>query len=216
MHIMHLAIVKRVNNLLKGDLDKLMIGVLLPNLTTYDHDISHFRKDGIVSDIDVFLDKYRSNLKNDVMLGYFIHLLIDNYFKNFFNTQIITYDEEKNVTGYIFNGVQKSANLETIMKLIKEDYASYNTYLLDKSLVDKFVSDECVKSFVAFDECNIDASVLYDQIIHINMDIDKGSKKSFFKRFKSYKFKVLPRDMYDDLMDKCVEDIVERLKRVTV
>lgn len=212
MHKLHLAIVKKVNNSINRDLDKLMLGSILPNLTKYDHNLSHFRKDNCISDINIFLEKYSSDLNDDVMLGYYIHLLTDNYYKNFFNTEIIEYDDEGNATGYIFNGQKKEANIDLIKETIKKDYDSFGKYLMDHGYIDKFSSDECVKSVSEFTECNVDSNTLYDYIISINMDVKKHSKKSFFKRFKGYKFRLLPKEMYMDLMNKCVDYILENLK----
>lgn len=212
MHKLHLAIVKKVNNSLNRDLDKLMLGSILPNLTKYDHNISHFRKDSCLSDINLFLEKYSMSLNNDIMLGYYIHLLTDNFYKDFFITEIIEYDEEGNVLGYIFNGQKKEGKIEDIKVTIKKDYESFGNYLMDYGFISKFSSDECVKSVSEFQECNVDSNTLYDYIISIDMDIKKHSKKSFFKRFKRYKFRLLPKEMYMDLMNKCVDYILENLK----
>lgn len=212
MHKLHLAIVKKVNDSLNRDLDKLMLGSILPNLTKYDHNLSHFRKDSCTSDIDIFLDKYKDSLNDDIMLGYFIHLLTDNYYKNFFNTEIIEYDEDGNAVGYIFNGQKRESTLDNIKDTIKKDYESLGSYLLDNNYISKFSSDSCVKDVKEINECNVDSNTLYDYIISINMDIKKHSKKTLFKKFKRYKFRLLPKDMYVDLMNKCVDYILENLK----
>lgn len=212
MHKLHLAIVKKVNDSLNRDLDKLMLGIILPNLTKYDHNISHFRKESSISDINVFLEKYSASLNDDIMLGYYIHLLTDNYYKNFFNKEIMEYNEEGTVVGYIFNGQKKESTLEKLKETIKQDYESFGHYLMDHGYINKFSSDECVKSVSEFTECNVDSNTLYDYIISIDMDIKKHSKKSFFKRFKRYKFRLLPKEMYMDLMNKCVDYILENLK----
>ena len=212
MHKMHLVIIKRVNDVLNRNLDKLMLGVSLPNLSNYDHNVSHFRKDSCLSDIDLFVSKYKDKLEDDIMLGYLIHLLIDNFFKEFFNDNIITYDDNGKANGYIFNGIKRESNFDSIKDMIKQDYKSYSEYLLDKKMVNKYSSDECVKDYKTFLECSVDSNHLYEHIISSNMDVDKH--KNVFKLFKRYKFRVLPRDMYDDLMNRSVLYVLEQIKRV--
>lgn len=211
MHKLQFAIIKRVNTSLNRDLDKLMLGSMLPNLTKYEHSLSHFRGEEIMCDVHAFVRKYNDKLNNDVVLGYFMHLLIDNFYKDFMNTQILTYNEEdKKVDGYIFNGIKKTGDLDTIKKLVKQDYQLYSIYLMNNGLVDKFSSDECVKDVVELDECKVDSNTLYDTVISHNLDMEKNKKKKFMNRFKKYK--VLNREMYDDLVNKCVDNILSIVK----
>ena len=102
--------------------------------------------------------------------------------------------------------------LEKLKETINQDYESFGHYFMDHGYINKFSSDECVKSVSEFTECNVDSNTLYDYIISIDMDIKKHSKKSFFKRFKRYKFRLLPKEMYMDLMNKCVDYILGNLK----
>ena len=211
MHKLQYAIVKKVNVTLDRDLDKLMLGTMLPNLTKYEHNLSHFRTEkSVICDINAFYNKYAAFMNDDVVLGYFMHLLIDNFFKDFMNREILTFDDDGNVTGYIFNGVKKQSNLENIKKLIKQDYQLYGIYLMNNCLIDRYSSDECVKDVNVLDECKVDSDILYDTIIEHNLDIEKNKKKKFINRFKQYK--VLPREMYEDLINKCVDYICSIVK----
>lgn len=211
MHKLQYAIVKKVNVTLDRDLDKLMLGTMLPNLTKYEHNLSHFRTDkSVICDINAFYNKYAAFMNDDVVLGYFMHLLIDNFFKDFMNREILTFDDDGNVTGYIFNGVKKQSNLENVKKLVKQDYQLYGIYLMNNDLIDRYSSDECVKDVKVLDECKVDSDILYDTIIEHNLDIEKNKKKKFINRFKQYK--VLPREMYEDLINKCVDYICSIVK----
>ena len=200
MHKLHYAIVKKVNETLDRDLDKLMLGTMLPNLTKYEHSLSHFRGEGVMCDINGFYNKYAEKFNDDVVLGYFMHLLIDNKFKSFMNDEILTYDDKGEVTGYIFNGIQKTNTLDVIKKMMKQDYLLFGEYLLNNGKIDKYKSDDCVKDVVVLDECKVDTNVLYDTVIEHNLDVQKHKKRSFLSRFKRYK--VLPREMYEDLINK--------------
>ena len=211
MHKLQYAIVKKVNVTLDRDLDKLMLGTMLPNLTKYEHNLSHFRNDkSVICDINAFYNKYAAFMNDDVVLGYFMHLLIDNFFKDFMNREILTFDDDGNVTGYIFNGVKKQSNLENVKKLVKQDYQLYGIYLMNNGLIDRYSSDECAKGVKVLDECKVDSDILYDTIIEHNLDIEKNKKKKFINRFKQYK--VLPREMYEDLINKCVDYICSIVK----
>ena len=210
MHKLQYSIIKKVNQSLNRDLDKLMLGSMLPNLTKYEHKLSHFRIDDVICDVNGFVAKYNHLLSNDVVLGYLMHLLIDNFYKEFMNKEILTYDDEKNVNGFIFNGQRKVCNLDTLKKMMKHDYQLYSLYLMNNGLVDSYVSDSCVKDVIVLDECKVDTNILYDIIIEHNLDLKKNKKRKFLDRFKKYK--VLNKEIYDDLVNKCVDNILSLVK----
>jgi hypothetical protein len=126
------------------------------------------------------------------------------------NDEILTYDDKGEVTGYIFNGIQKTNTLDVIKKMMKQDYQLYGEYLLNNGKIDKYTSDDCVKDVVVLDECKVDTDILYDTVIAHNLDVQKHKKRNFFSRFKRYK--VLPREMYDDLVNKSVDYILSIVK----
>ena len=163
MHKLQYSIIRKVNQSLNRDLDKLMLGSMLPNLTKYEHKLSHFRVDEVMCDVNGFVAKYNHLLSNDVVLGYLMHLLIDNFYKEFMNKEIVTYDEDKNVNGFIFNGQKKVCNLDTLKKMMKHDYQLYSLYLMNNGLVEGYASDACVKDVVVLDECKVDTNIIFSE-----------------------------------------------------
>ena len=86
-HKIHLAVAKKVNDILKFDLDLVMLGSVLPDLTENNHMLNHFQngKEGIdgTANPDLFIKKYKDNLENPIITGYLIHILTDKFYNEF-------------------------------------------------------------------------------------------------------------------------------------
>ena len=84
-HKIHLAIARRINEKLKLNSDEIMLGSVLPDLTTnHDHGISHFQSIDIypqnLANPNSFVRKHSDKLSSPVSIGYLIHLLTDRYY----------------------------------------------------------------------------------------------------------------------------------------
>ena len=130
--VIHLAIANEINKTLNRNKNKLLIGSIAPDISKFigeDKTVSHFIKErgSNIPDIGSFLKKYKNNLIDDFVMGYFIHLYTDYLWFKYFVTEIyketiitkldgtvIKYDEDM-LTFYIYN-----------------DYTDLNIKLLDK------------------------------------------------------------------------------------
>lgn len=130
--VIHLAVANEINKTLNRNKSKLLIGSIAPDISKFigeDKTVSHFikEKDSNIPDIERFLKKYKNNLSDDFVMGYFIHLYTDYLWFKYFVTEIyketiitkldgtvIKYDEDM-LTFYIYN-----------------DYTDLNIKLLDK------------------------------------------------------------------------------------
>lgn len=118
--IIHLAVAKRVNEVLKRNQYELFLGAMAPDaakLVGSSRKISHFITDpnGDAPELNVFLDRYEKDLDDTFVLGYFIHLVtdvlwFDEFLVNFVNNNIITTKtgeklklDEKDVLDIIYN-----------------------------------------------------------------------------------------------------------------
>lgn len=130
--VIHLAVANEINKTLNRNKSKLLIGSIAPDISKFigeDKTVSHFikEKDSNIPDMERFLKKYKNNLTDDFVMGYFIHLYTDYLWFKYFVTEIyketiitkldgtvIKYDEDM-LTFYIYN-----------------DYTDLNIKLLDK------------------------------------------------------------------------------------
>ena len=132
--VIHMAVANEVNKVLKRDNSKLLIGSIAPDISKQigqDRTISHFKfEDGLI-DLDKFLDKYKNNLDDDFVLGYYIHLLTDYFWFKYFMPEITNYSIIKTL-----DGKELSLSKEEICKYIYNDYTNINIRVINEYNMD--------------------------------------------------------------------------------
>ena len=107
-HKIHLSIAQEVNKELKLDNDSIMLGSVLPDLTIErNHGLSHFQFEDIypknLANADEFIKKY-PDMKDDISIGYIIHLLTDKYYNDtYYHTNIVGIEHNKNFKHNLFD-----------------------------------------------------------------------------------------------------------------
>lgn len=133
--LIHMCVVKVINEKIKRDSAKLLIGSIAPDISKevgLSRNISHFQdeEDGVPS-LESFLEKYRNNLNDDFVLGYYIHLYTDYiWFKTFLPN--FAYD---NVI-YKLDGTVEKMDSTKLSKYIYNDYTNLNIKLIDEYNMD--------------------------------------------------------------------------------
>ena len=130
--VIHMAVASEINKKIKRDNDVLLIGSIAPDISKYLGQtklVSHFlnNKDDDVPNIDKFLDKYKDNLNDDFVLGYFIHIYTDYLWFKYFIPEIIDKDYITKLDGTVVKCT------DGMLKMyIYNDYTNLNTQLLDE------------------------------------------------------------------------------------
>ena len=98
-HKIHLVIANEVNKKLKLDNDSVMLGSVMPDLSIMkDHEISHYQVQGNYEDElanpDKFINEYKKELDNPIMIGYLIHILTDRFYNDYFFKNHCLFDEK--------------------------------------------------------------------------------------------------------------------------
>ena len=90
----HLAIAKEVNKVLNLDADLFYYGNLIPDVdrgTLISRDDAHYYNKNLafpncpkeyMIDLEAFLNDYKEQLTNPLILGYYCHLLVDTFYDN--------------------------------------------------------------------------------------------------------------------------------------
>lgn len=128
--LIHICVAKELNKYLKRDERQLLIGSIAPDvakLVGMPKDRTHFIDyEKNIPNLDKFLDKYKSYLDNDFVLGYYIHLYTDYiWFKTFIPNLL----EENRILK--LNNKTEKFDEETFLKYVYDDYASINPKLID-------------------------------------------------------------------------------------
>ena len=179
--VIHMAVANEINKKLKRNANQLLIGSVAPDLSKIVGETrlrSHFldSEDTNIPNIDKFLTKYRIELNNDFVLGYFIHLYTDYLWFKFFIPEIFDNDYITKLDG---KRVKCSGQMFTMY--IYNDYTNLNTKLLEEYDLDlKIFYNEVPKIDKIIDEIPIDKINLLLNQISIIIENAKGKKDFIF------------------------------------
>lgn len=153
--VIHMAVANEINRVIKRNNDRLLIGSIAPDIWKNIGESkvkSHFLDDESTSipNIDKFLSKYKNNLDDDFVLGYFIHLYTDYLWFKYFLPEI--YNRDNNMITKI-DGTIVKCNEDMFNEYIYNDYTNLNIRLLE--------------------EYNMDLSIFFNDIPHLDNIIDE-------------------------------------------
>lgn len=202
--LIHMCVAKEVNKFLKRNEKDILIGTIAPDISKYlgqTKEESHFL-DNVADDIpniERFLNKYRNNLTNDFVMGYYIHLYTDYLWFKYFITNFSKQD-------FIYTLDNKKLFLSEEEKLeyIYNDYTNLNGQLID--------------------EYNIELSIFYEEqpqlenIIEeipmdkLNLIIDNAGL--IIKNAKESKAYIFDLDIVNNFIEFAVNDILSNIEKV--
>lgn len=153
-HIIHIKIAQDINKKLRLDNDSIMLGSVLPDLTVNkDHGLSHFQyKDEYpfnLANADEFIKKY-PNLKDDISIGYIIHLLTDKFYNDWYYKK------------YRLKGISTTKEFKHNL------FASYDEYLLKHYQLIKFSDYNVISKIPNYKDLYFDKQSLEQYIINYN------------------------------------------------
>ena len=134
--IIHMAVANEINKVLKRNDNQLLIGSISPDVSKLVGETklySHFldSDDTDIPNIDRFLERYKDNLNDDFVLGYFIHLYTDYLWFKYFVPEVF---DEVFVTKLDGTKIRCTGNM--IDMYIYNDYTNMNEQLIEKYNLD--------------------------------------------------------------------------------
>ena len=204
--LIHVAVCNELNKKLKRDTKKILIGTVAPDISkligeTKKHTHFLISDDENIPDLDKFLSKYKDNLDDDFVLGYYIHLFTDYLWFKYFMSEI--YDKDKRLVTKL-DGTEVECYGKMLVLYIYNDYTNLN-YSLTK-------------------EYNLDVSFLYEEIpifddiikeAHmdkLNIVIDKF--REIYENSKIHKDMIFNMDNVNKFIDLSVELITADLEEL--
>lgn len=201
--VIHIAVAKEINKDLKMNEKELFLGTIAPDISKQLGESkvkSHF----LLNDktdlpiLDKFLDKYKNNLNNPFIMGYYIHLFTDYLWFKYFIPEIT------NSSDYIkvLSGNKIKCTKEEIEKLIYNDYTNLNISLIEEYDLDLSLFYEDIEiPNIKFDEIPLDKlQVIVDQM----GIIIENSKKEYTYSFNIYNVK-----QFIELCKKIISNDIE-------
>ena len=159
-HKIHIKIAQDINKKLKLDSDSIMLGSVLPDLTiTKNHGLSHFQYIDEypynLANADEFIKKY-PNMKDDVSIGYIIHLLTDRFYNDWY------------YKNYKLKGINTTKEFKHNL------FDSYDKYIVKHFKLEKFSNSDVVNKIPNYRDLNFDINYLKEYIINYNEEIEKS------------------------------------------
>lgn len=145
--MIHIAVANEINKILNRNNKKILIGSIAPDIAKLigmNKKDSHFQdKDDTLPCLDEFLKKYKKDLNDDFVLGYYIHLYTDYLWFKYFEP-----DFYKNGVIHKLDGKIENIPPEKKMEYFYNDYTNLNIKLID--------------------EYNLDLSIFYEELPTFN------------------------------------------------
>ncbi len=189
-HKIHIKIAQDLNKELKLNNDLIMLGSVLPDLTiTKDHGLSHFQYIDEypynLANADEFIKKY-PNMKDDVSIGYIIHLLTDRFYNDWY------------YKNYKLKGINTTKEFKHNL------FESYDKYILKHFKLDKFRDFSIIEKIPKYKDLEFDINYLKEYINKYNYEIDTN--------FIDENYSIDKIDMLQKLYDDCLGYIFNWLK----
>lgn len=203
--MIHIVVANEVNKKLKRNNKKLLIGSIAPDIAKHigmTKVESHFEEtDNDIPNLDRFLLKYKDDLSDDFVLGYYIHLYTDYLWFKYFEP-----DFYENGVIYKLDGTIENIPFEKKRDYFYNDYTNLNIKLID--------------------EYNLDLSIFYEEVPEFNNIIKEipmnkiqiiidqtGIIIENTKESKSYVFDM---DVVNKFIKTSVDYILSNLKDIEV
>lgn len=202
--VIHMAVAKRINDVLKRDYDKVLYGSIAPDVSQClgeTRKYSHFLNDDWLPDVNKFLEKYGNKLDDDFVLGYFIHLYTDYFWFNYFMTELVN---SRNVITKL-NGDSVKLNGNMLKQYIYNDYTNLNILLINKYSLDfEFLYSDDVRN----------TDILIDEIPSDKMDILFDKSVAIVQNSKVRKSFVFDIDNIDRFISMSVNLILNEIREL--
>lgn len=202
--LIHICVAKEINKFLKRKEKDILIGTIAPDISKYlgqTKECSHFL-DNVIDDIpniERFLNKYKNDLDDDFVMGYYIHLYTDYLWFKYFITNFTKQD-----CIYTLDNRKLFLNEDDKLKYIYNDYTNLNGQLID--------------------EYNIELSIFYEELPplkniikeipmdKINLIVDNAG--IIIKNAKESKAYIFDLDIINKFIEFAVSDILSNIEKV--
>lgn len=228
----HLALAKKENKKLKLNEDLFLYGNLIPDVdkgTSISRYQAHYYNEDLpfptvpqekMIDINKFLEIYKNKLNNPLILGYYSHLLTDQFYNEKVYTTRWVQDENNNIIGIKFNNNKiLKIDIEDKKRLKRKykhyDFELYGKYLFNDNKV--FVPNEF--KIISENIKYLDGNFLTNDLVkyrlnYLKNDFNKFNKLSLKEKIIKHNYKLFTKDELDQLFEECSNMVIDKIKEV--
>ena len=226
----HLAIARRINKELNYNKNIFYFANIIPDIDcdiTFNRYDAHFygtlKCEGCpneeLPDIDRFLKKYRKDLKDPLICGYYCHLLSDYYYNKEIYTKYYVQDENNNIIGIkqlngktIFIENDLNGNIKENYK--HKDFESYGKELYKNKRVEFPVYDKDILNSISKLKINCLNEIQIKKTIEmITIRLTSWNTYSLHEKIFGIKYFMIRKKDLDILYENCIKYIIEELKK---
>lgn len=224
----HLKLAKKLNNELDLDKDLFTFGNLIPDV---DKDSIYTRRDAhyytgirfskcpneLEIDLKRFLDDYKSKLNNPMIIGYYCHILTDEFYNEYIYTNKWIQDDNNNVIGIKCdndNIIDVSSNFRESLKYKHNDLEKYGRYIYNNEELfipkdlDKILNNSTILNDNFYSKENIEHRIDYLN----NGGFEEFNKLSDDDIKNKNSYLLFNQEELDKLFNDCYLYIVDKLK----
>ena len=207
--IIHLAVASEMNKIINKDYKSIMIGAIAPDIWKQVGEpskvTSHFKdyEDAVAPNLDKFLDKYKDMLKDDFVLGYYIHLLTDYYWFKYFIPNL--YDKDKSIIKRL-DGTKLYLTDDEAGKLIYNDYTNLNVEVIDTYQLRLDIFYEELPEF----------KDIISEIPMNKLDVLMEKMGIIIKNSTYDKEYIFDIDLIKNFVEVCISGITDNLKKLDI
>lgn len=224
----HLKLVKKLNKKLNLDNDLFTFGNLIPDV---DNDSIYTRKDAhyytgirfnkcpneLEIDLNKFLIDYKDRLNSPIIIGYYCHILTDEFYNEYIYINKWIQDKNNNVVGIKCDDgsiIDVSSNFRESLKYKHGDLEKYGRYIYNRE--ELFIPNDMNKILKESSILN-DNFYSKENIAHRIDYLNNGEFKEFNKlsdadiNYKN-KYLLFNQEELDKLFNDCYSYILQKLK----
>lgn len=221
----HLGVATKLNENYKLNKDQFLYGSVLPDVMSnnpFGRDFTHFFgtkyhdvcQEEIIVDVDRFKSTYEDRLPNDLILGYYVHILTDYFYNDYVFRNCYIRDENNHIIGV------RTKEGETLIpdindskgrrKIKQSDFINFGKLLLSNNQVGIPTALEEIKKQLPL----LESEFLTEEEAKIRLEyLSSQSFKDFNSGYSDETFVMCNREEYQKVFDECVEFCLEKTKQ---
>ena len=224
----HFAVAKEVNKIFNFDEDLFYYGNILPDVGNdfgINRDDAHYygipfnfcpKEEQI--DLKRFLNDYRESLDNPLILGYYSHLLTDNYYNENIYIKCWILDKNNNIIGIkLKNGKIMNIPINDLKKEKRKykhhDLELFGKYIFDKKIIPK--DKEKICSNIKFIKKGyLTKEIVEDRFKEFNGSYIKNSKLPLIDKIFKYRYYLFTKEELDNMFNDCCKLVIKEIKEI--
>lgn len=228
----HLAVTKKLIEkikLNKEDKNEFILANILPDINNgyvvkeigkiIPHKQTHFEPKEYKGDYTAkpgyinFYEKYKNNLNNVSVLGYYTHLMTDFYFNNVTYSEYGVYDENNNRIGIkLNNGQNFIAGPEECRKIKVNDFKIFSFYIYKNMNIESPKYNENILEHIKkIEDINLNKEDLQKTIEYINECINNPHK--ILETITDENYKIYTQEELKQRVELCANFIMDNLNK---